>query len=97
MSKMKLPDAVDISTGVFQRVSHEMECLADSFLDIGNNHVAKKLDMWARELKEISEIVRKAHSEDIFIQVQRAEESTMNVFKAALAGIEVGQRNKGED
>jgi hypothetical protein len=96
MSKIKLIDAVDMSTGVLSRVSHEMECLADSFLDTGNNHVARKLDMWAKDIKEMSRLVREAHSDDIFIQVQQAEESTMNVFRAALAGIEVGQRNKGE-
>ena len=96
MSKMKLIDAVDISTGISRRVSHEMECLADSFHDVGNTIVANKLELWAKDIKEMSKLIREAHSDDIFIQVQQAEESTMNVFRAALAGIEVGQRNKGE-
>ena len=93
---MNLIDAVDLNTGALRRVSNEMLCLSDSFLDVGNTVVSNKLEKWALELKDLSEIVRKAHSQDIFMQVKLAEESSMNVFKAALAGIEVGLRNKGE-
>jgi len=74
-----------------------MECLADSFFDVGNKVVSEKLEKWSQSLIEARDRVKEAHSEDLYSQVQQAEESSMNVFRAALAGIEVGSESKGED
>jgi hypothetical protein len=96
MSKMKLLDAIQTNTAVLSTAAHEMECLADSFLDVGNDMVAKKLERWALNLRDVQEIVKAAHSADLYGQVQQAQESSVNVLNGVLAGIEVGIKAKEE-
>jgi hypothetical protein len=96
MAKIKLIDAIELNRVTVNRVAYEMQCLADSFIDTGNKIVADKLGNWAQELIEVKETVRKAHSEDVFEMVKKAEQASKAVLDAALAGIKMASKVEGE-
>lgn len=77
-----------------QQVRRHMMLLADSFSITGNSKVAKLLAELVGDLDREIEVMRTAFNEQIDTAFKDAQQSSINMLKATLAGCELGKRGE---
>lgn len=66
-------------------VADDLHDLSIAFARTGNEATARKLLLFARELKEAEEEIRQAVSRNVTERLEDSEQATTNMVKAALA------------
>ena len=57
---------------------------ASAFVEVGNDRVADRLSLWAREIEELAALVWEAHGENQMAEFRMSEEHTGNMMRLAL-------------
>ena len=90
-----LDDTHDISEEM-NYIAGELQHLSWAFGATGNKVVEEKLDYMAERLKDHSVKLRKAVSDSIHKGFLQAQQSSINVLNACIAGAELEKRNQQE-
>ena len=69
--------------------------LAKAFAITGNRRVSDKLYDMAEAIHNSAKEIRDATSQELTDRVRQAQESSVNVLKGVLAGVELGQNPNG--
>lgn len=88
-------DKLHAADVTFTDVSREMVYLANAFRVTGNTTMSSRLFNMADDLRRAADQVNKAVAKELNESVRQAQESSTNLFKAALAGIALGQNEDG--
>lgn len=73
--------------------AYALEELSEAFARIGNNQIAKELDLSVRVLKECSGTLQHATGVVCNMLIRQAGEASTNMLNAALAGAELASRH----
>ena len=88
-------DNIHGNADVIYQVAEELHYLAQAFHRTGNGTVAQKLSLQSARLHAARRGITNAVSEELNRSVKQAEESSQNVLKAVLVGVELGQNEDG--
>ena len=90
MSKEYL-DVIHNESDKITSCAYHLEALSRAFYETGNSVIGGQLDTIATDLHEARSEISGAVSKNINNEYQQAQQSSMNVVKACLAGIEISK------
>ena len=76
-------------------VTEQLRYLSNAFYQTGNDAIGFKLSRAADKIEEANKKIRGAVAKELNRSIKQAEESSVNVFKGVMAGIELGQNEDG--
>ena len=83
---VKCLDTLHTNCRAIYDCARELDHLAGSFSDTGNRDMAKLLISISQSLETAQDAITAAYADDIHENMIRAEKSSQNLVKAALAG-----------
>jgi hypothetical protein len=75
----------------------EVRALASGFYQTGNKEVALRLTRLSAEASQSSETISEATGQVVFDLVQQSGEASTNMLNAALAGVLLSERSRGQN
>lgn len=95
MDELTLKDS-QISRRKLSDVAYSLSSLSRVFSRVGNKEIADELMEYSIEVAECCEVLNQVEGKMVNDAVNTAEQNTVNVLSAVLAGVTIGSKPKDE-